>query len=128
MVHNEVWQARIKIVGPQEAILSSLLLNIFINDVCLVNLDSEMYKILQTDDNTLYLRGHDLQEIVSNLENNLCKLLEWFRNNGMVVNPKEFQLMFLGMTTNRQLRFNFEGKRVNATGRVKLLGVETESK
>ena len=87
-----------------------------------------MYKILQTDDNTLYLRGHDLQEIVSNLENNLCKLLEWFRNNGMVVNPKEFQLMFLGMTTNRQLRFNFEGKRVNATGRVKLLGVETESK
>ena len=40
------------------------------------------------DDNTLYSCGHDLQEIATNLEIDLCKLLRWFRNTGMVANPK----------------------------------------
>ena len=41
--------------------------------------------------------GHDLQEIVTDLENDLSKLLDWFKSNGMVANPKQFQLMFLGL-------------------------------
>ena len=39
---------------------------------------------------TLHSCGHDVQEIVTNLENDLCKLLEWVKNNGTVVNPKNF--------------------------------------
>ena len=58
-------------IGP---LLGSLLFNIFINDVCLINLDPEICN--SADDNTLYSCGHDLQEIVTNLENNLCKLLK----------------------------------------------------
>ena len=103
-----------------------LLFNIFINDVCLINLDSEICNF--ADDNILYSCGHDLQEIVTNLENDLCKLLKWFKNNGMVVNPKRLQLMFLGMKTNIRLRLNIEGKKLNETDHVKLLGVEIDSK
>ena len=76
-----------------------MLFSIFINDVCLINLDSGICNFAY--DNTLCSCGHDLQEIVTNLENDLCKLLKWFKNNGMVVNPKKFQLMFLGMKIDR---------------------------
>ena len=65
---------------------------------------------------------------MTNLENDLCKLPKWFKNNGMVVNPKKFQLMFLGMKANRRLRLNIEGKKINATDYVKLLGIEIDSK
>ena len=87
-----------KIWVPQESLLSPLFFNIFIKDVSLINLESEICNF--ADDNTLYSCGHDLQEIVTNLEHDLCKLLEWFRNNGVVVNPRKFQLMFLGMKIN----------------------------
>ena len=85
----------IKIGVPQGSVLGPLLFNIFINDLCLINLDSEICNF--ADDITLYSCGHDLQEIVTNLENDLSKLLEWFKSNGMVANPKKFQLMFLGL-------------------------------
>ena len=85
----------IKIGVPQGSVLGPLLFNIFINDLCLINLDSEICNF--ADDNTLYSCGHDLQEIVTDLENDLSKLLDWFKSNGMVANPKKFQLMLLGL-------------------------------
>ena len=59
--------ANIVTVGvPHESVLGSLLLNIFINGLCLINLDSEMCNFV--DNNALYSCGHDLQEIVTNVE------------------------------------------------------------
>ena len=43
------------------------------------------------------------------------------------VHPKRFQLMLLGMKTNRRLRLNIEGKKLNATDHVELLGIEIDS-
>ena len=65
---------------------------------------------------------------MTNLENDLSKLLEWFKSNGMVANPKKFQLMFLGLQGTIRLRLNIEGSKVPTTGHVKLLGVEIDSK
>ena len=65
-----------------------LLFNIFINDLCLINLNSEICNF--ADGNTLYSCGHDLQEIVTNFENDLSKLLGKFESNGMVANTKKF--------------------------------------
>ena len=36
--------------------------------------------------------------------------------------------MFLGMKTNRRPRLNIEGKKLNATDHVKLIGIEIDSK
>ena len=65
---------------------------------------------------------------MTNPENDLCKLLKWFKNNGMTVNPKKIQLMFLGMKTNRRLCLNIEGKKLNATDHVKVLEIEIDRK
>ena len=116
----------IKIGVPQGSVLGPLLFNIFINDLCLINLDSEICNF--ADDNTLYSCGHDLQEIVTDLENDLSKLLDWFKSNGMVANPKKFQLMFLGLHGKKRIRLNIEENKVPAAGHVKLLGVEIDSK
>ena len=80
------------------------------------------------DDNTLCSCAHDVKDIVTNLESDLCKVFRWFASNGMVANPENFQIMFLGMKTNRRLPLNIEGKKLPATDQVKLLGNEIDSK
>ena len=57
------------------------------------------------------------------LENDLSILLEWFKCNGMVVNPKKFQLMFLGLKRKQGLRLNIQGSKIVAKEYVKLLGI-----
>ena len=63
------------------------------------------------------------------MEDDLSTLLKWFAKNGMVANPKKFQLMFLGLNSSRRgLRLNNKGNKVSATDCVNLLGVEIDNK
>ena len=103
-----------------------MLFNIFINDLFLISLDSEIYNF--SDDNTIFSCGNELHEIVTALKNDLSILLEWFKCNGMVVNPKKFQLMFLGLKRKQRLRLNIQGSKIVAKEHVKLLGIEIDNK
>ena len=60
----------------QGSVLGPLLFNIFINDLILYNMSSEICNF--ADDNTIYACGNDTQKIFMVLENDLCKLLNWF--------------------------------------------------
>ena len=91
-----------------------------------MRLDSEICNF--ADDNTIYSCGLDLHEIVTNLESDLSRLLEWFTNNGMVANPKKIQLMFLGLKGQRGLRLNINENKLSATDHVKLLEIEIDNK
>ena len=110
----------------QGSVLGPMLFNIFINDLFLISLDSEICNF--ADDNTIFSRGNELHEIVTVLENDLSILLEWFICNGMEVNPKEFQLMFLGLKRKQGLRLNIQGSKTVAKDHVKLLGIEIDNK
>ena len=46
----------------------------------------------------------------------------------MVVNPKKFQLMFLGLKRKQGLRLNIQGSKIVAKEYVKLLGIEIDNK
>ena len=61
------------------------------------------------DDNTTYACGTDIHEIVMVLENDLCKLLELFTCNAMVVNSNKFQLMLHGLKRKQELHVNING-------------------
>ena len=107
-------------------VLGPLLFNTFINDLCVMRLDSDICNF--ADDDTIYSCGMDLHEIATNLKSDLSRLLEWFTNNGMVANPNKFQLMFLGLKGQRRLRLNINGNKLSETDHVKLLGIEVDNK
>ena len=111
---------------PHGSVLGPLLFNIFINDLFLCNMSSEICHF--ADDNTIYACRSDIHEIVMVLENYLRRFLEWFTCNGMVVNPNKFQLMFLGLKRKQKLRVNINGVKIPGKKRVKLLGVEIDNK
>ena len=88
-----------KVGIPQGSVLGPLLFNIFIIDLFPIKLSFEICNC--ADNNTIYQCGKDLNEIVANLEMDLSRLLKWFAEDGIVANPKKFQLMFLGLKTQR---------------------------
>ena len=63
-----------------------MLFNIFINDLFLTKLNSEICNFV--DDNTIYSCGKDSCKIAANLEIDLSRLLKWFAKNGMVAKLK----------------------------------------
>ena len=95
-------QSNVKIGVPQGSVLGPLLFNIFLNDLFYMELNSEICNF--ADDNTVYSCGTRINEIATNLENDLSTLLNWFYANGMVANPDKFQLMFLGLNEQHNLR------------------------
>ena len=93
LMYSYLGAKKSKIGVAQGSMLGPLFFNIFINDLCSIKPASEICNFV--DNNTLYSCGHDLQEIVINLEIDFSRLLVWFKSNGMVVNPKNFRLCSL---------------------------------
>ena len=79
---------------PQGSILGPLLFNIFINDLFLLQIKSEICNF--ADDNTLYSCDKELGTVISNLKYDMTNILNWFRYNSMKANPDKFQFMILG--------------------------------
>ena len=125
-LHYKSSQSNVKIGVPQGSVLGALLFNIFLNDLFYMELNSEICNF--ADDNTAYSCGTRISEIMTNLENDLSTLLNWFYANGMVANPDKFQLMFLGLNERYKLRLNIEGVKISSTEHFKLLGIEIDNK
>ena len=77
--------------GCQESILGPLLFNIFMCDLFFIvnEIDFASY----ADDNTPFVSGHRLDDVLDSLENTSLKPCDWFSNNKMKANPDKCHLL-----------------------------------
>ena len=75
------------------------------------------------DDNTLYSFDKKLDTIFSNLKYDLENVLSWFQANSLKANPSKFQFMILGDKQNTSLVLDINGKNINNSREIELLGI-----
>ena len=73
---------------PQGSILGPILFNIFINDLFLWIDEASLHNF--ADDNTLSAFAKSIRELVLILEKESENAIDWFKENGMSVNPGKF--------------------------------------
>ena len=110
---------------PQGSMLGPILFNIFINDLFLLNLESQICNF--ADDNTLYSCDISLDALIQKLHKDSASVVKWFRYNEMVVNPDKFQIMFLGCN-DLKVSLDIDTFNITSTDTVKLLGITLDNK
>ena len=78
---------------PQGSIHGPLLFNIFINDLIGFIKKSSLYNF--ADDNTITAFEKDITLLKETLQNEAEIGIQWFQDNFMIVNPREFQAMII---------------------------------
>ena len=110
---------------PQGLILRPLLFNIFINNLFLNVIKSEVRNF--ADDSTLYSFDKKLDTIFSNLKYDLENVPSWFQANSLKANPSKFQFMILGDKQNTSLVVDINGKKINNSREIELLGIFSDN-
>ena len=91
-----------------------------------LDLESEICNF--ADDTTCYACEKSIDTVIVKLEDDLQKILNWFKENGMCANPAKFQMMFLGLKISNLLCLNIDGQKIKQSEHVKLLGVQIDNK
>ena len=91
-----------------------------------LDLESEICNF--ADDTTIYACDKSIDTVIVKLEDDLQKILNWFKENGMCANPAKFQMIFLGLKINNLLCLNTDGQKIKQSEHVKLLGVQIDNK
>ena len=112
--------------SAQGSILGPFCYNVFTNDMLSIVSDNiEIYNY--ADDNTVICSGYEYEDIKAELMLNVDKIIDWFRDNHMKVNPDKFQCIVFGNVVNPGT-FIINGNIVRPEETVKLLGVHIDNK
>ena len=106
----------------QGSILGPFCYNVFTNDLLsVVNGNTDIYNY--ADDNTLICSGYNYADVKRELISSVEKVMGWFKENYMQVNPNKFQCIVFGKVEHPGT-FLINGISIKPETRVKLLGVD----
>ena len=112
---------------PQGGIISPLLFLLYIND--LSNVSHELNCILFADDTTIYQADSKLDQLCTNISNNLCKISEWCEINRLSFNlSKTFAMIFNNYRYTPESKINLNNSEIAFESEGRFLGIYIDSK
>lgn len=109
---------------PQGSVLGPILFNIYVNDLAEIVSDASI--VQYADDTSLFVSGHDLDDLLLRSRSILCNLSAWSRNNALTINCSKSKAI-LFRARGRQSYLNQElfldGAPIETLSKYKVLGV-----
>ena len=107
--------------------MGSILFNIFLNDLLTTLENAEINNF--ADNNTISSISKEKQALLTTLEKDSEKAIDWFRRTNMIVNPEKFQSMILQSAGNSDVHtIEIDGNKIETTNSVDLLGIHIDNK
>ena len=111
---------------PQGSVLGPLLFILYINDIC--NVSKLLRLILFADDTNLFRSSHNLEQLCSEVSQELSKLDTWFAANKLSLNVSKTNfIVFCGKKSVKDIKITINTQEIERVYSTKFLGVTIDA-